>query len=249
MKIAKRQARILREVQLHNRVLVNDLAAMLAVSPDTIRRDIIALDKAGKLKRVHGGARALGYQPYDYRGADIYLREQKDIIAGKALQYIESDQVILISGGTTNLELVRMLPGDLEATFFTPSLPVAMQLLEHPGLKVIMLGGELSAEAQVAVGVSTLNMLSEVRFDLCLLGTGYLHPGAGLTEVDWQVAQLKKAMIRASRKVISLAVAEKLNSVQRYKICQVNEIDLLITDLEPDKDVLQPYRQAGLNVI
>ena len=249
MKIAKRQARILREVQLHNRVLVNDLAAMLAVSPDTIRRDIIALDKAGKLKRVHGGARALGYQPYDYRGADIYLREQKDIIAGKALQFIESGQVVLISGGTTNLELVRLLPGDLEATFFTPSLPVAMQLLEHPGLKVIMMGGELSAGAQVAVGVATLNMLSEVRFDLCLLGTGYLHPEAGLTEVDWQVAQLKKAMIRASRKVISLAVAEKLNSVQRYKICQVNEIDLLITDLDPETDVLQPYRQVGLNVI
>ncbi len=245
----ERQNIILHEASIHNRVLLNDLAVLLGVSVDTIRRDIIELDKRKEIVRIHGGAQAKGFQPYSLQPEGIYSNEQKMIIAQKALEYIAPNSVSLISGGTTNLALARIIPHSLKATFFTPSLPMAMQLLERKGLEVILIGGKLSRDAQIALGGNALNTLAGIRFDTCFLGTSYLDVKYGLTELDWEVVQLKKAMISASAQVISLAIAEKLGSSQRYKICDIESIDVLITELPPTHKELVTYRTLGVQVV
>lgn len=245
----ERKEIILHEAHLHNRVLVNDLASLLNVSADTIRRDIIELDKEEKLVRVHGGAQSKSYKPYFYDTYKIYSHDQKSVIAAKAVKLINPSSVSLISGGTTNFELARLLPYDLEATFFTPSLPIAMQLLEHPKIEVVFLGGKLSKESQIALGGNVLNALSEIRFDNCFLGTSYLDFKYGLTEFDWEVVQLKKAMIRSSKKIISLTISEKIGSVQRYKVCDLETIDVLITELDSKDEKLEKYHSLGIKVL
>ena len=245
-----RQNIILKEVSIHNRVLLKDLAQMLNVSNDTVRRDVIELDKNGLLKKVHGGAVANGYKIYSSNSSNnVYAAAKKAIIAQKAVQLIDSDSIILISGGTTNLELVRHLPEDLRATFFTPSLPIAIELLNHPNIDVIFIGGKLSREAQISYGGSAINTLKEIKVDLCFLGTGYLDAMHGLTEFDWEVVQMKKAMISASRKIISLTISEKLNSTHRYKIGDINIIDVLITELEHNAEILKPYADQLTSII
>ena len=245
----ERQSIILREVRLHNRVLLNELAILLEVSGDTIRRDIIELDKLLKLKRVHGGAQAIGYQPYNYNAHKIFFHNEKMKIAAKAAPLILQNSVSLISGGTTNLELARILDEDLEATFFTPSLPIAMQLLAHKKLEVIMLGGRLSNESQIAYGGNVLNAMANIRFDNCFLGTNYLDHNNGLTEFDWDVVQLKKAMIASSSKIISLTVSGKLGTGQRYKVCDLEKIDILVTELDPQHPNLEPYQDRGMFIL
>jgi DeoR/GlpR family transcriptional regulator of sugar metabolism len=240
---------IINEVSKYNRVLLTDLAQKLEVSDDTVRRDLKELDALDKIKKVHGGAVSKSYNIYNYTQPDIYAREEKILIAQKAHRLLHDNQVILISGGTTNLEFARLIPKNLKATFFTPSLPTALQLLNHPNSETIFIGGKISREMQLALGGSVINTLSQIKTDLCLIGTGHLDAYHGLSEFDWEVVQLKKAMIKASKKVVALTISEKLNSSQRYRVCEAGEIDYLITELDPKDAVLQPYINQGVTVL
>jgi DeoR family fructose operon transcriptional repressor len=240
---------ILAEVRIRNRVLLADIATHLHVSEDTIRRDLKELDKLGQLRKVHGGAVAKSFYPFTYRKEDIYDHPNKLVIAKKAAALIEPGQVVLITGGTTNLELVTELPESLSATFFTPSLQVATQLSQHPKIEAILIGGKVSHEAQIAVGADAINTLSQIRADICFLGTGHVDPAHGLSEFDWEVVQLKKAMIRAAKRIVSLTLSAKLNSSQRYQVCPIQSIHTLITELAPDNDLLLPYKREGLEII
>ncbi len=244
----ERKQTILHEASIHNRVLLNDLAIQLKVSIDTIRRDIIELDKEDKIIRTHGGAQTKSYIPYAYNSNTVYARKNKVLIAKKAIELVTQNSISLISGGTTNFELARAIPNDVQATFFTPSLPIAMQLLEHKNLEVIFLGGRLSNESKIALGGNVLNELSEISFDNCFLGTSYLDVKKGLTELDWEVVQLKKAMVRASNKIISLSIFEKLDTVQRYKVCDIDAIDILVTELDATDSRLKKFRRSGLEL-
>lgn len=234
---------------MRNRVLLTDLAVKLAVSEDTVRRDLKYLDKHGQVKKVHGGAISNSFHLYHYKENEIYAHESKSIIAQKAHSLLKEGQVILMSGGTTNLELARLLPQDFQATVFTVSLPVAMQLLEHPMIETIFIGGRLSKEAQISLGAETVQALSQLKADICFLGTGHLDADYGLTEIDWEVVQLKKAMINASKKLVSLTISEKINSVQRYKVCETQGIHTLITELKPHDPFLEPFRKQGLDIL
>jgi DeoR/GlpR family transcriptional regulator of sugar metabolism len=240
---------IINEVKIRNRVLLIDIAKKLDVSEDTIRRDLNCLDDQGKVKKVHGGAISNSFHVYSYREDQIYAHEHKSIIATKSHQLLTENAVILMSGGTTNLEVARLLPDNLRLTVFTPSLPVAMQLLEHSHIETIFIGGKLSKDAQIAVGGDAIRTLSQVKADLCFLGMGNLDAETGLAEFDWEVVQLKKAMIEAAHKIVVLTISEKINSSQRFNICPINSIHTLITELAPTHPKLQPFRDKALEVI
>lgn len=237
----ERQQVILNEVRIHNKVLLTDIADLLKVSPHTVRRDIKELDDAHKLKRVHGGAISLGFTPYSYAAQEIYSLEKKSKIAEKAVGLLRDGQVILLSGGTTNLEIARLLPPYLRITCFTPSLPIAVHLLPKPNVDIVFLGGSINKDSQISIGGTPIMALGEIKVDICFLGINSIHPVEGVTEFDWEVVQLKKAMIRASKKVVVPAIFEKTDSVQRYKICETDSVDLMITELQPGDPLLHSY--------
>ncbi|HQQ98654.1 MAG TPA: DeoR/GlpR family DNA-binding transcription regulator [Cyclobacteriaceae bacterium] len=244
-----RHEHILNEVRIRNRVQLVDIARQLKVSEDTVRRDLKELDQAGKLKKVHGGAVAKSFNPFSFHQEEIYDHANKAIIAQKAIQLLRNRQVILITGGTTNLEFVNLIPKEMHLTFFTPSLHVAMQLAHHKNIETILIGGKVSREAQIALGAEALNTLHLIHADLCFLGTGHLDPEHGLSEFDYDVVQLKRAMVRSSERVISLTLSAKLNSKQQYKICDINGIHTLVTELDPQSPLLDPFRKKGIQVI
>ncbi|MEM9076927.1 MAG: DeoR/GlpR family DNA-binding transcription regulator [Bacteroidota bacterium] len=240
---------ILNEVRIHNKVLLTDIADLLKVSVDTVRRDIKELHNSDQLKKVHGGAVSLGFNTYSPVGKKVYSLEKKSQIAEKAITLIKEGQVILLSGGTTNLELARRLPSKMKLTCFTPSLPIAVQLLTKSNVDVIFIGGRLSKDSQITIGGSAINMLSEIKVDICFLGTNSIHPVEGLTEFDWEIVQMKKAMIHSSRKVVSPCISEKIGSLQRYKICGTEDVDVLITELEPWDIKLDAFKTMNLQLL
>ncbi len=246
---AERKQVILNEVRIHNRVLFSDMAELLNVSVDTIRRDITELSAAKELKKVHGGAISMGFNNYQAENREIYSLENKSRIAKKAINLLKNGQVILFSGGTTNMEIARMIPPNINITCFTPSLPVAVQLLSKTNVEVIQIGGKLSKDSQIAVGGSAINMLHDIKVDLCFLGTNSIDSKNGLTEFDWDIVQMKKAMIQASKRIVSPAISEKISSTQRYKICNLEEIDVLITELEPTDGKLEAFKKAGVQIL
>ena len=71
----------------------------------------------------------------------------------------------------------------------------------------------------------------------------------GITEIDWEIAQMKKAMVNASRKIVSLSISKKLDTINRYKICDLTQVDTLVTELDPSDKSLEKYQKAGLKLL
>lgn len=238
----ERHAFILRQINLHNKVLSSTLSVQLKVSEDTVRRDLAELADSGAIIKVHGGALSKSYH-YPVQQNSMYAQEEKKLIAKKAISLISSGMTILTEAGTTMLEMVRMIPDDIEATFFTVSPLMALELAEHPLLTVILLGGQIDMSAQITIGARPVSELSGISVDLCFLGVNAMDAKKGLTEVDWKVAQVKKAMIESSDKLAILTIAEKLNSTFKMKICAPRNIDYLITELKPNDKRLLAYKK------
>lgn len=243
----ERQAYILRQVNLHNKVLSSHLSEQMSVSEDTIRRDLQEMALEGKITKVHGGALSNSFH-VGISSKDVYSVEEKRVIALKATQLIQDGMFILTTGGTTIIEMARVLPRDLQATFITPSLPAAFEYTNHPNIEVVMIGDKLSKNAKIAVGGEAIRKIRQIKADICFLGINAIDINDGLTDNDWDVVEIKKAMIETSKKVVALSISEKVNTTEQLTICAVDEIDILITELTPDAEKLQPYRNKGLRI-
>ncbi len=241
----ERQAFILHQINLHNRVLVADLSQSINVSEDTVRRDLQELTDEGKIIKVHGGALSKSFQ-HSFNSANIYAIEKKRIIAQKAAALVKNGMFILSSGGTTIVEMIKALPKNLQATFITGSIPAAFEYLQHPTIEIILIGDKLSKSSQITIGNGAVSKIKQIRADICFLGTNGLHPKYGLTDNDWDVVDVKKAMIEAADKLVILTIAEKINTSQPLRICDTNKIDILVTELEPSHDLLADYKTLGI---
>jgi len=239
---------IMRQINLHNRVLTSDLVQLLNVSEDTIRRDLQELVDDGLLFKVHGGALSKSYHS-SFDDSTVYARESKITIAKKAISLIKDGMVVLIGGGTTILEFVKQLPQNVSATFFTISPLVAVELAKYNNVEVILIGGLFSKNSQITYGGHVISQLSEIKADLCLMGTSAIHPTEGLTDTDWEINQLKKAMIACSRKTAVLCISEKLDITLRLKVCSIENISYLVTELEKTSQSLAGYHTRELNIL
>lgn len=244
----ERQAFILHNVNLHNRVLSSDLSSTISVSEDTIRRDLQELAEHGKLIKVHGGALSKSFHS-SFNSSKVYGIENKKKIAQKAATLIKDGMFVLTSGGTTIIELAKALPENLHATFITGSLPAALEYMHHPNIEVILIGDKLSKSSQITVGGGAISQIKQLKADICFVGTNALDVQNGLMDNDWEVVQVKKAMIEASAKVVSLVISEKLNTTQRIKVCDTGDIDVLVTELDKGAAMLEPYQRAGITIL
>ena len=244
----ERHAYIMHEIDIHNKVLSSDLSMQLAVSEDTVRRDLQELDESGALTKVHGGALSKSFH-FTLQNNTVYSQPEKKIIAQKARELIKDGMLILLSGGTTIIELVKSLPPELNATFITVSIPTALELLDHPNGEVIFLGNKLLKNAQMAVGAEVVQRLGEIKCDLCFLGTNSIDVENGITDLELEVIEVKRAMIKSANKTVSLAISKKLNTTQRMVVCKLEEVDILVTELEPGAELLKPYQAKGVTII
>lgn len=244
----ERQTYILHQVNLHNRVLSADLSQEIKVSEDTIRRDLAELADQGKLIKVHGGALSQGYH-FSVHAQQVYALDEKRCIAQKAAKLIKDGMFVLTTGGTTIIELARALPPELKATFFTVSLTAAIEYMQHPNIEIILIGDKLSKNAQITVGGEAQAKIKQIKADICFLGTNAIDTTHGLTENDWEVMQIKKAMVTSAQKVVALTIAEKVNTAQRIQVCDIHGIHTLVTELAPDSQLLSAYKKQGLEIL
>lgn len=245
----ERQAYILHQVNLHNKVLSSTLCSEINVSEDTIRRDLQELADEGKVIKVHGGALSQSFNQVHFPINGVYSQNQKKTIAKKAVGLIRNGMFILTSGGTTIIEMGRSLPPQLKATFISGSIPAVLEYMHHPNIEVILIGDKISKNSKITVGSEAIAKIKQVKADICFLGTNAIDAENGITDNDWEVVQVKKAMIESCKKVVCLAIAEKVNTVQPIQVCELSDIDTLITELEPGNPILKPYVDAGIEVL
>lgn len=245
----ERQTFILHQVNLHNKVLSSSLSSDMNVSEDTIRRDLQELSDERKLIKVHGGALSLSFQNILPAGEEIYSVNSKRLIAQKTISLIQDGMFVLTSGGTTILELAKVLPHGLKATFVSASVPAVFEFMKHPGLDVIMIGDKVSKSSRISVGSDAVNQIRKFRADLCIIGINAIDAKAGITDNDLEVVQIKKAMIESAKTVICVSIKEKLNTIQPIQICGPTGIDILVTEEDPGDVIFKPYVEAGIRVI
>ena len=124
-----------------------------------------------------------------------------------------------------------------------------MELSSKPNVTAIFIGGQISKDAQISIGANAIHNLSEIKVDYSFIGTGYVDSKYGLTEFDWDIVQLKKAVIKAAKKTVLLCISEKLNSQHRYKTCDINSINTMITELEPEDQLLNLFRNHDIQLL
>lgn len=249
MQKSDRQSYIVHQVNLHNKVILNDLSEQLQVSTDTVRRDLQELAEKGQIIKVHGGAVSLSFHNGYKSGKEVYGYTQKRIIARKAVKLIKNGMFVFTGGGTTIIELAKELPLDLNATFISGSLSALLEYCNHPLINVIAIGDKVSKSSKITIGPEAMAKIRELRVDICFMGINALNIEHGVSDNDWDIVQMKKAMLDASNKLVCLTISEKINTRQPIPICGIDKIDTLITELEPDHPLLRPYVQAGIEVL
>jgi DeoR/GlpR family transcriptional regulator of sugar metabolism len=240
---------ILDKIQKEQKVVTLDLAILFNTSEDTIRRDLNELDRKKKLKKVYGGAVLLQEKPIDVFDIVISSEEEKVKIASKALSLLHDGQVIIMSGGSTNLVFARLIPSELKATIYTYSLRIAMQLSQHPNIDLIFIGGKMQKNAMVTIGIDVIQVLSKIKADICFIGACSVNLDQGLTEIDYEVTLVKKAMINSSERVVSMFSSAKLNTKTPHVVCSLMQLNTIVTELDADDFQLSEYRKNGVLVI
>ena len=246
---SERQAYIVHQINLHNKVLLTDLSEQIQVSNDTIRRDLQELADAGKIIKVHGGALSPSFHHGHQYNKEVYGYTQKKIIAKKAASLIKTGMFVLTGGGTTIIEMARALPKDLQATFISGSIPALFEYSSHPNIEVIAIGDKIAKSSKITVGADAITKIREFRADLCFLGINSINLDSGISDNDWDIVQVKKAMIDSAEKFVCLTISEKINSRQPIQVCDLKKMDMLITELSPEDPLLQPYVKAGIHVL
>jgi DeoR/GlpR family transcriptional regulator of sugar metabolism len=246
---AERHKFIMTKLLEEQKVVTTDLALALDLSEDTIRRDLNELDNKKLLEKVYGGAVQFIEKSDDVFNITITAEEEKKKIVTKALSLLHDGQVIIMSGGSTNLVFAKLIPSDLKATIYTYSLPIAMQLSQHPNIDLIFIGGKMQKKAMVTIGIDVMQVLSKIKADICFLGASSISIKQGLTEIGYEVSIVKKAMIASSDRVVSMFSSNKLNTKMPHSVCDLSQLDTIVTELDPEDLRLEEYRKAGVFVL
>ena len=243
----ERQSLILDELRTHNKVRCTELCELLNVSEDTVRRDLNELEEMGQLKKVHGGAVTLSFIP-SFKKREVQEIQTKHLIAKKALPLIKEGQVLIIDGGTSNLQLVNLLPEDIHLTIFTNSIPVASKLCEFRNIDGVLLGGNILSKGYSIVGYHALEFLEGIHADMCFLGITSVDPVFGLSEANRKETVIKKAIVKASHQVVSMVISKKLNTRQPFNVCDIDCLDVMVTELQSNDPILEPFRSKGITI-
>jgi DeoR family transcriptional regulator, fructose operon transcriptional repressor len=249
----ERQQAIAGLMRESGRISVAELAERFGVTAETARRDLAVLERAGLLRRVHGGAVATTALSMIERGVaerDSTRAEQKANIAKAAVALLpQAGGAVLLDAGTTTARLASMMPVDRELFVVTNSLGIASRLGGHAGVEIRLLGGRVRGVTQACVGDETVRALEDLRLDVAFLGTNAVSARHGMSTPDPDEAAVKRAMVRCARQVVVLADSSKLDQEQLVRFATVDEVDTLVTDAEADNKKLEALRRRGLDVV
>jgi DeoR family fructose operon transcriptional repressor len=232
------------------RVEVKSLARQFDVTPETIRRDLTALESRGLLLRAHGGAIPIERSTIE---ATVEEREhknvdEKDRIARLALSELTANMSIILDSGTTTIRLAQLLPADLNLTVVTNSMTIAAVLAGKPGINLHVLGGHVRENTLAAVGPWAWDALAGLTVDVAFIGANGVTAERGLTTPDVDEARVKSAFVEKSRRTIALADHSKFGREDFAVVAPIHDVDAIITDTRIDAETVSEISALGIEV-
>lgn len=246
-----RRDAIAAEVERAGAVRSEDLAQRFDVSLETVRRDLLALEKRGVLRRVFGGARSAGTRtveaPFEERA--VLRLAQKQAMAALAVDLMRPADSVFLDIGTSVAEVARALPKDLPCRVMTNSVLVANEMVDRPQAEVVVSGGRLRKGDQALSGPDAQRFFEGYYADRVYLGSGGVHPSAGLTDYHPDEIAVRKVLIAHAAERFVMADSSKLGHIALGRVCDLSEITGVITDDEADPVVVEALRGAGVEVL
>ncbi len=243
---------ILQRARADREVSYAALAAQFDVSEMTIRRDIEALEARGAVRRVVGGAVAVlgkDTEPaFSTRVADA--ASEKHHIADAVADLIGPNETLILDAGSTSLAVARSLRGRaLGLTVVTPSVPIAVALVDEPDTNVVMTGGELRTGELSLVGSGAEEMLTRYNCDTYVMGVAGIDAERGFSDYLQAEARMKRVALSRADRVIVAADRSKLGRVNFVGIAALSQVDTIVTDGAADHPALVCARSEGVAVI
>jgi DeoR family fructose operon transcriptional repressor len=249
----ERQQAVASQVISAGRASVTELAQTYGVTTETVRRDLAVLDRAGIVRRVHGGAvlaRVLRVAESAVMERENTRAGYKDAIARAALEFLPvGGGSLLLDAGTTTGRVAALLPSDRDLVVVTNAVPIAARLCAMPSISLELLGGRVRGLTEAAVGERALRALDGLRVDVAFIGTNGVSVTHGLSTPDSEEAAVKQAMVRSAHYVVVVADSSKFGREDLMSFAPIDRVDVLITDSElrpTDRDELS---QRGIEVV
>ncbi len=250
MNSIERHRFIINHLQERESVSVQELCELLGVSSVTIRKDLKLLEDRHMLYRTHGGATL--NSPYTI-DRTVFEKEkmhsvQKAAIGRYASSLITADDSIIIASGTTVQAMAREIQPTGTLTVVTSALNVALQLIQHPNVEILQLGGTLRKTSTSVTGLYAEGVLDDFFCSKLFLGVDGIDLELGLTTTSAQEAQLNRKMIAAAQKTVVLADSSKFGKRGFGRICAIKEIDEIITDKGITPAMLKQLERESIQV-
>lgn len=240
---------ILTALQQQGRVLAVDMAERLNTTEATIRRDLRQLAAQNLCKRIYGGALAPTPATGPISARLRLSSNEKQALALAALELIKEGQVIFLDAGSTHLYLAELLPRDQRLTVVTNALSIASKMQEQPGIRTILIGGELDADIGGCVDAKAVQDIDGFHFDLAFTGICAYDPTSGFSAMNYQDAQFKKRLLTRSGNVAVLCTDDKLNTYAPYPFLAASRVDYLVTPPGRHPQLEQQVTHSGGKVV
>ncbi|SCH50188.1 MULTISPECIES: DeoR/GlpR family DNA-binding transcription regulator [unclassified Romboutsia] len=250
MLMLQRHIQIINLLNKNIRMTTNDFCKELNVSAGTIRNDLNFLEKEKLLKKFHGGAAILEkHYTIDIDKRNKQNNFEKEIIANEALKLIQDDQCIILDASSTALALAKKLVKFKRLTVITNGIYTMMALKDLPNITVIFIGGIVTKNSACTEGLLGCDLLDKINADISFVSSHGFTLDEGLTDFNLYEVELKKQMLKRSKKCIALLDYTKFENISTASFGNSCDIDLIITDSNTDISIIEKYRNSEVKVI
>jgi DeoR family glycerol-3-phosphate regulon repressor len=244
-----RQEKLIQLAKSQGPLSLEDLAAKLQVSVQTVRRDVHQLAQAGQLTRFHGGVRAAATAAnITYQQRETLNAQAKARIGRAVAERIPDDSSLMLTVGTTTCAVARELRDHKGLRVVTNDMTIAQLLSISPHIEVHMCGGFVRARDHAVVGEAAVDFVKQFRFDTIIMGVAGIEPDGSMRDFDYREVKVTEAAIAHSRQVWVVADASKFERRAMVEVAHVSKIDSLFTDAPPPADFNLLLEQAGVTV-
>ncbi|MEV7557470.1 DeoR/GlpR family DNA-binding transcription regulator [Streptomyces sp. NPDC089795] len=250
MNVMERHKFVVGLLMRQNRATVAELAQATGASEMTVRRDLEVLESRGALRRVRGGAVSSlpgGVEP-PYAIRAMSGSQAKERLARAVVDLLTDGETVALDTGTTAVAVAKAM-AHRQLTVAPLSLHAAFALSAHPGVQLVMPGGQVRPEELSFHGSTPVQTFKDLCFDTFILGCCGVDPVQGATAYDLDDVQVKRAAVAAAQRVILVATADKIGRAALGRICAMEEIALVVTDAPADSPAIEALRDQGVEVV
>lgn len=248
---AGRRGLIIKMLDEYGQVNVNELSRYFNVSEVTVRNDLAYLERKNLLIRARGGAIKTEKASLDLRFLEKKSKnvKEKEAIGRRAARFIDDGDTIVIDSGTTTREITNHLGRFSRLTVVTNALNIASSLADMENITIIMPGGIMRHSILTLVGATAIDNFKMFFGDKLFLATDGIDLNLGLSSPDLEEAALKRTMLKMARKIIVVADSSKLGKRHLAVICNISQIDVLITDSGISPMYKEAMEKMGVEVV